>query len=108
MAFTPQLVLRGSLERLSPVLMTALTGGIGPLPLVVAGQNPRLEILHVVATVVLGGLVTSTCCESLMHPDLLWPFSGRDAERLAAEHTDQETMLANSHVRHAQNLDSLR
>jgi HME family heavy-metal exporter len=81
--FTPQMVLRGSLERLSPVLMTALTAGIGLVPLVVGGHQPGREILYPVATVILGGLVTSTLCEFLIHPGLFWRFSGHDAERLA-------------------------
>jgi HME family heavy-metal exporter len=74
--FTPQMVLRGSLERLSPVLMTALTAGISLLPLVLGGQEPGREILYPVATVILGGLVTSTLCEFLLHPGLFWRFSG--------------------------------
>ncbi len=81
--FTKEMVVRGSLERLSPVLMTALTAGLGLVPLVVGGQKPGLEILYPVATVILGGLVTSTLCEFLLHPGLFWRFSGRDAERLA-------------------------
>ena len=80
--FTESMVLRGSLERLAPVLMTALTAGIGLVPLVVAGSKPGLEILYPVATVILGGLVTSTFCEFLIHPGLFWRFSGRDAVRL--------------------------
>jgi CzcA family heavy metal efflux pump len=82
-AFTPEMILRGSLERLAPVLMTALTAGIGLIPLVVGGLEPGREILYPVATVILGGLVTSTFCEFLIHPGLFWKFSGRDAERLA-------------------------
>ncbi|MEY3172793.1 MAG: Nickel and cobalt resistance protein CnrA [Planctomycetota bacterium] len=74
--FTPEMVLRGSLERLAPVLMTALTAGIGLIPLVVGGQAPGREILYPVATVILGGLVTSTFCEFLIHPGLFWKFSG--------------------------------
>ena len=81
--FTQAMVLRGSLERLSPVLMTALTAGIGLVPLVVGGKKPGLEILYPVATVILGGLITSTFCEFLIHPGLFWRFSGKDAERLA-------------------------
>jgi HME family heavy-metal exporter len=63
--------------------MTALTAGIGLIPLVVGGLEPGREILYPVATVILGGLVTSTFCEFLIHPGLFWRFSGRDAERLA-------------------------
>jgi HME family heavy-metal exporter len=76
--FTPGMVLRGSLERLAPVLMTALTAGIGLVPLVVGGRKPGLEILYPVATVILGGLVTSTLCEFLIHPGLFWRFSGKE------------------------------
>ncbi|AMV28708.1 Nickel and cobalt resistance protein CnrA [Gemmata sp. SH-PL17] len=82
--FTQEMVLRGSLERLSPVLMTALTAGIGLIPLVVAGQQPGREILYPVATVILGGLVTSTFCEFLIHPGIFWRFSGTAAAKLAA------------------------
>jgi HME family heavy-metal exporter len=81
--FSPETVLRGSLERLAPVLMTALTAGIGLIPLVVGGRKPGLEILYPVSTVILGGLVTSTFCEFLIHPGLFWKFSGKDAGRLA-------------------------
>lgn len=81
--FTREMVLRGSLERLSPVLMTALTAGIGLAPLVYAGQQPGREILYPVATVILGGLVTSTFCEFFLHPGLFWRFSGKGAEKLA-------------------------
>ncbi len=81
-SFTPQMVLRGSLERLAPVLMTALTAGIALLPIVLGGRKPGLEILYPVATVILGGLITSTLCEFLLHPGLFWRFSGRDAERI--------------------------
>lgn len=82
--FSEKMVLRGSLERLAPVLMTALTAGIGLIPLVIGGQEPGREILYPVATVILGGLITSTFCEFLIHPGLFWKFSGRDAVRLAA------------------------
>lgn len=81
--FTREMILRGSLERLAPVLMTALTAGIALVPLVVGGQQPGREILYPVATVILGGLITSTLCEFLIHPGLFWRFSGKDAQRLA-------------------------
>lgn len=75
--FSEAMIVRGSLERLAPVLMTALTAGIGLIPLVLGGQEPGREILYPVATVILGGLTTSTFCEFLIHPGLFWKFSGK-------------------------------
>jgi HME family heavy-metal exporter len=91
--FTPQMILRGSLERLAPVLMTALTAGIALVPLVWGGQEPGREVLYPVATVILGGLVTSTFCEFLIHPGLFWNFSGKDAERLVMADAGDLDML---------------
>lgn len=85
--FSQEMILRGSLERLAPVLMTALTAGIGLVPLVLGGQQPGKEILYPVATVILGGLITSTICEYVVHPGLFWRFSGSAAKRLATSST---------------------
>jgi Cu/Ag efflux pump CusA len=74
--------------------MTALTAGIGLAPLVIGGQEPGREILYPVATVILGGLVTSTFCEFLIHPGLFWRFSGRDAERLVHADGDVDDLFA--------------
>ncbi len=93
-AFTESMVIRGSLERLAPVLMTALTAGIGLVPLVLGGQEPGREILYPVATVILGGLVTSTFCEFLIHPGLFWKFSGKDADALVHQaHSEGDDLL---------------
>ena len=54
------LVLRGSEERLAPILMTALATGLALVPLAWAGNKPGHEIEHPMAVVILGGLVTST------------------------------------------------
>jgi CzcA family heavy metal efflux pump len=81
--FSQQMILRGSLERLAPVLMTALTAGIGLIPLVVGGDEPGREILYPVATVIVGGLCTSTFCEFLIHPGIFYRLTGQDAIRLA-------------------------
>lgn len=91
--FSQAMILRGSLERLAPVLMTALTAGIGLIPLVIGGKKPGLEILYPVATVILGGLITSTLCEFLIHPGLFWKFSGKDAEKLALTTASDAAML---------------
>jgi CzcA family heavy metal efflux pump len=91
--FSEKMVLRGSLERLAPVLMTALTAGIGLVPLVWGGEEPGREILYPVATVILGGLFTSTLCEFLIHPGLFLAFSGKDAERLAKTGSEEDMLL---------------
>ncbi len=99
--FTAEMVLRGSLERLAPVLMTALTAGIGLVPLVIGGHQPGKEILYPVATVILGGLITCTICEYVVHPGLFFQFSGQDASRLTSrEEIEAEASLApaKSHV----------
>lgn len=69
---TSETILRGSLDRMTPVLMTALTTGFGLLPLIVAGNLPGREILYPVATVIVGGLITSTACEFLIRPGLFY------------------------------------
>ncbi len=90
--FSAAMVLRGSLERLAPVLMTALTAGIGLLPLIWGGHQPGKEILYPVATVILGGLVTSTVCEYVIHPGLFFHFSGNAAHHLAATGKHDESL----------------
>ena len=67
----------GSLTRVAPVLMTSLTTGLGLVPLVIGGAQPGKEILLPVATVILGGLCTSTLCEFLLRPGLFWFFPPR-------------------------------
>lgn len=100
-SFSPEMVLRGSLERLAPVLMTALTAGIALIPLVVGGNKPGLEILYPVATVILGGLVTSTFCEFFIHPGLFWKFSGKDADRLVRSETSDAELLRTATQQHS-------
>ncbi|MFC1758818.1 efflux RND transporter permease subunit, partial [Planctomycetota bacterium] len=66
------LIIEGSLERLPPVLMTALTTGIGLVPIMIGGHQPGKEFLYPIASVIVGGLVTSTLCEFLIRPGLFW------------------------------------
>ncbi|MEX0727310.1 MAG: efflux RND transporter permease subunit [Planctomycetaceae bacterium] len=80
-SFTESMIVRAGLERLAPVLMTALTSGIGLVPLVMAAGEPGKEILYPVATVILGGLVSSTLLDFFVHPALFWLFGRRSAER---------------------------
>ncbi|MDI9444825.1 MAG: efflux RND transporter permease subunit [Planctomycetota bacterium] len=76
------MIVRAGQERVAPVLMTALTSGIGLLPLAMAAGQPGKEILYPVATVIIGGLITSTALEFLVRPALFWRFGLRAAERI--------------------------
>lgn len=79
--FTPQMIERAGLERLAPMLMTAITAGIALIPLVLAAGEPGKEILYPVATVILGGLISSTLLDFFVHPALFWCFGRRQAEQ---------------------------
>jgi Cu/Ag efflux pump CusA len=72
--FGRDLVLRGSKERVSPIMMTALTAGLALVPLVVAGNIPGHEIEHPMAIVILGGLVSSTLLNLYVLPPLYLRF----------------------------------
>lgn len=69
---TEDIIVKGSLDRLAPVLMTALTTGLGLVPLVIGGHLPGKEILFPVATVILGGLISATIAEFAIRPGLFW------------------------------------
>jgi HME family heavy-metal exporter len=88
------MVVRGSLERLAPVLMTALTAGIGLVPLALAAGEPGKEILYPVATVIIGGLISSTALEYFVHPALFWRLGRRSAEQLQTEHVREPRLIA--------------
>jgi Cu/Ag efflux pump CusA len=80
-SFGPELVLRGSRERIAPTLMTALTTGLALLPFLLFGGTPGLEIVRPLAIVVLGGLVTSTIVTLFVVPALYLRFgASREAE----------------------------
>lgn len=61
-------VMRGSLDRLNPILMTALTSALALIPLVLTGDQPGNEIQSPMAVVVLGGLLTSTLLNIYVMP----------------------------------------
>ena len=83
--FTEEMIIRGSLERLVPVMMTALTAGLSLLPLAIAADAPGKEILHPLAVVVLGGIITSTLLDQLVTPAVFYKFGRPSAEKIIAE-----------------------
>ena len=85
MPFGRDLVLRGSLERLTPVLMTALSAGVALVPLMLGADAPGKEILHPVAITIFGGLVTATMLDTVLTPTLFLRYGRAPLERLVAQ-----------------------
>lgn len=83
--FTEQMIIRGSLERLVPVLMTALTAGLSLIPFILAADAPGKEILHPLAVVVFGGILTSTLLDQIVTPAVFYKFGRPSADRVIAE-----------------------
>jgi Cu/Ag efflux pump CusA len=79
-SFNLNMVIRGTQERLVPVLMTAFSAGIALLPLVLAANEPGKEILNPVAIVIVGGLVSSTLLGLGVTPAIFYHFCQKPAE----------------------------
>ncbi|QRQ84760.1 efflux RND transporter permease subunit [Cupriavidus oxalaticus] len=79
------MIVRGSLERLTPVLMTALVAAFALVPLLVSADAPGKEILHPVAVVIFGGLVSSTILDAVLTPLAFWLFGRRPLERILSQ-----------------------
>lgn len=91
--FTKAMVIRGSLERLVPVLMTALTAILGLLPLALSPGAPGREILHPVAIVIVGGLLSSTLLDMYLTPAIFYHFGKKSALKSISE-TEQQGVLS--------------
>jgi HME family heavy-metal exporter len=83
--FGEAMVIRGSLERLTPVLMTALVAALALTPLLLSADAPGKEILHPVAVVIFGGLVSSTLLDTLLTPVMYLKFGRKATDRLLQE-----------------------
>ncbi|HRP29413.1 MAG TPA: efflux RND transporter permease subunit [Burkholderiaceae bacterium] len=88
-SFGQPMIVRGSLERLTPVLMTALVAAFALVPLLLAADAPGKEVLHPVAVVIFGGLVSSTLLDSLLTPLMFWRWGEKPLARLLAAHEAQ-------------------
>ncbi len=83
--FGKELVIRGSLERLTPVLMTALSSCVALIPLMIDATAPGKEILHPVAITIFGGLVTATVLDTLLTPTLFLKYGRKPLDRLVEQ-----------------------
>lgn len=81
-------VMHGSLDRLNPILMTALSSGLALLPLALGGELPGNEIQSPMAKVILGGLLTSTLLNGFIIP-VMYLITSKQAD---LETTTEELM----------------
>ena len=82
--FGRDLVVRGSLERLSPVLMTALAAGLALTPLLFGAGEPGREILHPVAVTIFGGLISATLIDTFLTPVMFLKFGEKPLQQILA------------------------
>src|SRR5215207_8100953 len=83
--FGRDLIIRGSLERLTPVLLTAFSAGLALTPLLIGADEPGREILHPVAVTIFGGLMSATLLDAFVTPMMFLTFGKKPLERLALE-----------------------
>ena len=81
-SFSLSMIIRGSIERLSPVLMTALVTAFALAPLLFEAERPGAEILHPVAVVIFSGLLSSTLLDTFLTPAMFWLY-GKKASEIA-------------------------
>jgi heavy-metal exporter, HME family len=81
-SFSLAMIIRGSIERLSPVLMTALVTAFALAPLLFEAERPGTEILHPVAVVIFSGLISSTLLDTFLTPIMFWLY-GKKASEIA-------------------------
>jgi HME family heavy-metal exporter len=95
--FDRQMIVRGSLERLVPVLMTALVAALALIPLTLDAQAAGKEILYPVATVILGGLLSSTLLDMIVTPTVFWVWGKKAVEEYFSEKNDLQNNLSAEH-----------
>lgn len=94
MIFSKDLIVQAGQERMIPVMMTALTSGIALIPLALAPGQPGKEILYPVATVIIGGLVSSTLLDFIVRPAVFWVFGKKACKSISdPEKVDEEIEL---------------
>ncbi len=87
--FGTPMIIRGSIERLTPVLMTALVAAFALVPLLFSPEAPGKEILHPVAVVIFGGLISSTILDTWLTPLIFGLFGKPALEKLLKTSREQ-------------------
>jgi Cu/Ag efflux pump CusA len=80
--FDLKMIVRGTQERIVPVLMTALTASLALVPLLLGAGQPGREILHPVAVVIFSGIFTSTLLDLIVTPLIFWKFGKRSVAKI--------------------------
>lgn len=79
---TKEIVLRATLDRVVPVLMTSLVTALALVPLLIGAEEPGKELLHPLAVVIFGGLISSTIVSLIFTPSMFYHFRHHDMPRL--------------------------
>ena len=87
-------IVQGSMERLSPILMTALVTGVGLIPLALGTGEPGREIQQPMAVVILGGIVTSTFLNMIVIPALYLKYGHAEVRQTSSEYPTENTMVS--------------
>ena len=95
-SWSKEMMVRAGQERLAPVLMTALTSGIGLIPLILTAGEAGKEVLYPIAVVHIGGLTSCTLLEFLVRPALFRMFGLKAAERLINDSEADVTLVEHS------------
>ncbi|MDP3800180.1 MAG: efflux RND transporter permease subunit [bacterium] len=80
--FTPETIVKATLDRVVPVLMTSLVTALALVPILISGHDPGKEMLHPLAVVIFGGLVSSTIISLFLTPTLFYRFGKKAATEL--------------------------
>ena len=88
--FSKDMVIKGSLERLVPVLMTALTAMLALIPILLSKGEPGKEILYPLSVVIVGGLFSSTLLDMIVTPTLFYFLAKNSIKNIIKENEDEE------------------
>jgi Cu(I)/Ag(I) efflux system membrane protein CusA/SilA len=91
-SFTRDMIIRGSQERLVPVLMTASVTSLALIPLIFSKGQPGSEVLHPVAVVIVGGLLSSTILDIIVTPTIFYRYGRQSAEKYVKLQSAEEVI----------------